>query len=58
MEAEVSDLAGTERGGRTENRATYRNGYRSWRWDTHAGEIELLNWRLPHVGTRCSSNNS
>ena len=38
MEAEVSDLTGTER---TENRATYRNGYRSRRWDTDAGEIEL-----------------
>ena len=41
MEAEVSELIGAERGARTEDRATHRNGYRPRRWDTRAGEIEL-----------------
>jgi putative transposase len=41
MEAEVSELIGAERGERSEDRATHRNGYRSRRWDTRAGEIEL-----------------
>ncbi len=41
MEAEVSELIGAQRGQRTEDRATHRNGYRPRRWDTRAGEIEL-----------------
>src|SRR5215210_7203639 len=41
MEAEVSELIGAQRGERTEDRATHRNGYRARRWDTRAGEIEL-----------------
>ncbi len=41
MEAEVSELIGAERGARTEDRATHRNGYRLRRWDTRAGELEL-----------------
>jgi putative transposase len=41
MEAEVSELIGAQRGERTEDRATHRNGYRPRRWDTRAGEIEL-----------------
>jgi len=41
MEAEISELIGAERGERTEDRATHRNGYRPRRWDTRAGEIEL-----------------
>jgi transposase-like protein len=41
MELEVSELIGAEHGERTEDRATHRNGYRSRRWDTRAGEIEL-----------------
>jgi putative transposase len=41
MEAEVSELIGAERGERTEDRATHRNGYRPRRWDTRVGEIEL-----------------
>jgi len=41
MEVEVSELVGAERGERTEDRATHRNGYRSRRWDTRAGELEL-----------------
>src|SRR5919202_3560629 len=41
MEGEVSELIGAQRGERTEDRATHRNGYRSRRWDTRAGEIEL-----------------
>ena len=41
MEVEVSELIGAELGERTPDRATHRNGYRSRRWDTRAGEIEL-----------------
>ncbi|MCA1700198.1 MAG: IS256 family transposase [Actinobacteria bacterium] len=41
MELEVSELIGAERGQRTEDRATHRNGYRARRWDTRAGELEL-----------------
>ncbi len=41
MEVEISELIGAERGERTEDRATHRNGYRPRRWDTRAGEIEL-----------------
>jgi putative transposase len=41
MEAEVSELVGAEHGERTPERLTHRNGYRSRRWDTRAGEIEL-----------------
>jgi putative transposase len=41
MEAEVAELIGAQRGERSEDRATHRNGYRSRRWDTRAGEIEL-----------------
>jgi putative transposase len=36
-----SELIGAAHGERTEDRATHRNGYRSRRWDTRAGEIEL-----------------
>jgi transposase-like protein len=41
MEAEVCDLVGAAHGERSEDRLTHRNGYRSRRWDTRAGEIEL-----------------
>ncbi len=41
MEAEISELIGAERGERTVDRATHRNGYRPRRWATRAGEIEL-----------------
>jgi transposase-like protein len=42
METEVCELIGAELGERRpEDRATHRNGYRSRRWDTRAGEIEL-----------------
>ena len=42
MEVEVSELIGAELGERRpDDRATQRNGYRSRRWDTRAGEIEL-----------------
>ena len=42
MEAEVSELVGAELGERRpDDRATQRNGYRSRRWDTRAGEIDL-----------------
>src|SRR3954463_5656914 len=42
MEAEVAELIGAELGERRpEDRATHRNGYRSRRWNTRAGEIDL-----------------
>jgi putative transposase len=42
MEIEVSELIGARRGERRpDDRATHRNGYRSRRWDTRAGEIDL-----------------
>ncbi len=41
MEAEVSELIGAGHGERTPDRATHRNGYRTRRWDTRAGEIDL-----------------
>ena len=41
MEVEVCELIGAQRGERTEDRATHRDGYRPRRWDTRAGEIEL-----------------
>jgi putative transposase len=44
MQAEVSELVGAAHGERTEDRATWRNGYRPRRWDTRAGEFEL---RIP-----------
>jgi putative transposase len=46
MEAAVSELIGAQRGERTDDRATHRNGYRPRRWDTRAGEIEL---QIPKV---------
>jgi transposase-like protein len=41
MEAEVSELIGAERGERSEDRLTHRNGYRTRSWSTRAGELEL-----------------
>src|SRR6201991_2902813 len=42
MEIEVAEMVGAERGERRpQDRATHRNGYRSRRWDTRAGEINL-----------------
>jgi putative transposase len=41
MEAEVTELIGAERGERSEDRLTHRNGYRSRNWSTRAGELEL-----------------
>src|SRR3954451_4337378 len=42
MEAEVSELVGAGRGERApEERLTHRNGYRSRRWGTRGGEVEL-----------------
>jgi putative transposase len=46
MEVEVSELIGAAHGERTEDRATWRNGYRPRRWDTRAGELEL---RIPKL---------
>ncbi len=42
MEAEIAELAGAELGERApDRRQAHRNGYRSRRWDTRVGEIEL-----------------
>jgi putative transposase len=46
MEVEVSELIGAARGERSEDRATWRNGYRPRGWDTRAGELEL---RIPKL---------
>jgi len=46
MEAEVTELIGAAHGERTDDRATWRNGYRPRRWDTRAGELEL---RIPKL---------
>src|SRR5512147_115747 len=46
MEGEVSELIGAAHGERSEDRATWRNGYRPRRWDTRAGELEL---RIPKL---------
>jgi putative transposase len=45
MEAEVTDLIGAAHGERTEDRATWRNGYRPRRWDTRAGARSRRSWR-------------
>src|SRR5919199_669486 len=60
MEAEVSELIGAQRGERSEDRATHRNGSRSRRWGTRAGEIEL---QIPKIrqgsySRRCCSPGS
>jgi putative transposase len=41
MELEVERLAGAERYERSEERASYRNGYRPRRFDTRVGTLEL-----------------
>jgi transposase-like protein len=46
MEAEVSTQIGAGLYERSEDRAAYRNGYRSRTWDTRVGTVEL---RIPKV---------
>jgi putative transposase len=41
MEVEVSTQIGAERGQRTPERVTHRNGYRPRDWDTRVGTVEL-----------------
>ena len=41
MELEVDEEIGAERYRRTEERKTYRNGYRKRRWDTRVGTVQL-----------------
>ena len=41
MEIEASQLAGADRYERTDERASYRNGYRSRRFDTRVGTLGL-----------------
>ena len=46
MDAEVSARIGAERGERSPDRLTHRNGYRSRQWDTRVGTMEL---RIPKL---------
>lgn len=41
MDAEVTQLTGAGLHERSENRLTYRNGYREREWDTRVGTLEL-----------------
>jgi putative transposase len=41
MQAEVTELIGAERGERSEDCLTHRNGYRTRSWSTRARELEL-----------------
>jgi len=41
MGAEADELCGAERGTRSPDRVNHRNGYRSRRWDTRVGTIDL-----------------
>ncbi len=41
METEVAGLIGAERYERSDERASYRNGYRMRTWDTRVGTIQL-----------------
>ena len=45
-DAEVTARIGAERGQRSPDRLTYRNGYRSRQWDTRVGTMEL---RIPKL---------
>jgi len=47
-EAEVSAQIGADRYQRAEERATYRNGYRTREWDTRVGTLELAVPKLRH----------
>jgi len=46
MELEVSAKAGADRFERSEDRKTYRNGYRPRQWDTRVGSVDL---RIPKL---------
>ena len=46
MDAEVTARIGAERGERSPDGLTYRNGYRSRQWDTRVGTMEL---RIPKL---------
>ena len=46
MDAEVTARIGAERGERSPDLLTYRNGYRSRQWDTRVGTMEL---RIPKL---------
>ncbi len=48
MEAEVSAQIGADKHERTEERSTYRNGYRVRPWDTRVGTLEL---QIPKLRT-------
>jgi transposase-like protein len=41
MEAEVSQLCGAQRHERSDERTDQRNGYRSRRWDTRVGSVDV-----------------
>lgn len=46
MSAEVDSVCGAEHGERSPDRVNYRNGFRSRRWDTRVGSIDL---RIPKL---------
>ncbi len=46
MEAEVSQQVGAERYERSDQRQTYRNGFRETEWETRVGELPL---RIPKL---------
>ncbi|MDN3519281.1 IS256 family transposase [Aquisalimonas lutea] len=49
MDAEVTQHCGAERHERSEQRQDQRNGYRTRRWDTRVGSMELQVPRLRHA---------
>jgi transposase-like protein len=49
MEAEVSERCGAQRHERSNERTDQRNGYRSRRWDTRVGSLDLQIPRLRHA---------
>ncbi len=57
METEVSSQIGAAPYERSSERLAYRNGYRTRRWDTRVGTIELKIPRSPSAPTSraCSS---
>ena len=49
MDAEARQLAGAGLQERSENRLTYRNGYREREWDTRVGTVDL---QIPELRQR------
>jgi len=56
MEAEISELIGAERGERTEDRATHRNGYRPRRWQlASVGHSSCLGYLASRIRSSVTS---